>query len=232
MVTGELPKIQLYTDGGADPNPGVGGLGVVLKYKEHRKEISQGYELTTNNRMEILAVIVGLEKLKERSEVDVYSDSKYVVDAINFKWVSKWERNNWYRNKDKAENVDLWKRILVLLEKHVVRFNWVKGHNGHMENERCDALATLGINMKEKLIDDGYLKRAKRGDNYGKITKAGDPCRKCGEPVIKRIIKNRKIKKNNKYFFKYHFACPNCKNLYMVEAAKVMIDNGTDLFSS
>jgi len=225
-----LPKIKLYTDGGADPNPGVGGLGVVLKYKEHRKEIFRGYELTTNNRMEILAAVVGLEELKKKSNVDVYSDSKYVVDSINLKWVFKWKNNNWFKNKDKAENIDLWERLLILLGKHDVKFNWVKGHNGHLENERCDELATLGIELTNKLVDTEYLKRLERGENYGKVLKEGDSCKKCGASVIKRIPKKRKIKKKKTYFYKYYLVCPNCENMYMVESAKVEIDNGTDLF--
>lgn len=149
--------IDLFTDGACSGNPGKGGYGVVLKYMGHEKELSEGYMLTTNNRMEILAVIRGLEALNESCNVNVYSDSKYVIDAITQGWVYKWEMNNWMRNKkDPAVNVDLWEQLLVLLDEHNVEFHWVKGHAGHPENERCDRLAVsaaAGENLKQ---DEGY----------------------------------------------------------------------------
>lgn len=130
--------IQLYTDGSSRGNPGPGGYGVVLKCGTHYKELSEGFEETTNNRMELLAVIVGLEAIKrENAEVIVYSDSTYVVKAINEGWVFGWEKKNF----DKKANPDLWIRFLEIYRKHRVRFVWIKGHAGHPENERCDALA-------------------------------------------------------------------------------------------
>lgn len=130
--------IQLYTDGSSRGNPGPGGYGVVLKCGTHYKEISEGFEETTNNRMELLAVIVGLEAIKrENAEVIVYSDSTYVVKAVNEGWVFGWEKKNF----DKKANPDLWIRFLEVYRKHRVRFIWIKGHAGHPENERCDALA-------------------------------------------------------------------------------------------
>lgn len=130
--------IQLYTDGSSRGNPGPGGYGVVLKCGTHYKELSEGFEETTNNRMELLAVIVGLEAIKrENAEVIVYSDSTYVVKAINEGWVFGWEKKNF----DKKANPDLWIRFLEIYRKHRVRFIWIKGHAGHPENERCDALA-------------------------------------------------------------------------------------------
>jgi ribonuclease HI len=130
--------IQLYTDGSSRGNPGPGGYGVVLKCGTHYKELSEGFEETTNNRMELLAVIVGLEAIKrENAEVIVYSDSTYVVKAINEGWVFGWEKKNF----DKKANPDLWIRFLQIYRKHRVRFVWIKGHAGHPENERCDALA-------------------------------------------------------------------------------------------
>jgi len=130
--------IQLYTDGSSRGNPGPGGYGVVLKCGPHYKEISEGFEETTNNRMELLAVIVGLEAIKrENAEVIVYSDSTYVVKAVNEGWVFGWEKKNF----DKKANPDLWIRFLEVYRKHRVRFIWIKGHAGHPENERCDALA-------------------------------------------------------------------------------------------
>ena len=151
-------KIFLYSDGGAEPNPGKGGFGVILKYKGHIKEFSQGYKKTTNNRMELMAVIYGLEQIKIKSTVVVISDSKYIVDSVNNGWLKKWASNNWYRNKkEKAINIDLWKRLLLLLDAHQVSFQWVKGHNNHPENERCDELATQALSKKELKKDSGYL---------------------------------------------------------------------------
>lgn len=130
--------ILIYTDGSSRGNPGPGGYGVILKCGTHYKEISEGFEETTNNRMELLAVIVGLEAIKrENAEVIVYSDSTYVVKAVNEGWVFGWEKKNF----DKKANPDLWIRFLEIYRKHRVRFVWIKGHAGHPENERCDALA-------------------------------------------------------------------------------------------
>ncbi len=138
----EQQLVQLYTDGACSGNPGPGGWGVILKYKGIEKELSGGEALTTNNRMELLAVISGLEALKEPCRVELYSDSKYIIDAIQQRWVYKWAANNWMRNKkEPALNPDLWQRLLELLRRHDVQLHWVKGHAGHPENERCDALA-------------------------------------------------------------------------------------------
>lgn len=148
-------SIKIYTDGSAKGNPGPGGYGIVLLSEEgHRKEVAKGFRLTTNNRMELLSVIVALEMLKAMPlSVSVFSDSKYVVDAVEKKWVFKWEKNFF----DKKKNADLWKRFLVIYRKHNVRFVWVKGHNNNVENERCDKLAVAAAN-KDSLhdIDRGY----------------------------------------------------------------------------
>ena len=131
-------SIKIYTDGAAKGNPGKGGYGVVLISGEHRKEISGGFEKTTNNRMELLAVIVALEHIKKpNAQITVYSDSKYVVDAIEKKWVFSWNKNNF----NKKKNPDLWRRFLVVYKKHRVKFIWVKGHANNKENNRCDVLA-------------------------------------------------------------------------------------------
>lgn len=152
-------KIIIHTDGGASPNPGVGGYGVVLQKGNLRKELSEGFVLTTNNRMEMLAVIVALRSLKEPSEVVLHTDSRYVVDSINKRWVFNWRRKGWKKsNGDRPENVDLWEQLLPLLEKHEVEFNWVKGHAGDVENERCDTLANEARGKKPLLVDEGYLK--------------------------------------------------------------------------
>ena len=141
-----MKKVEIYTDGACSGNPGPGGYGTILRYGEYEKEISGGEAETTNNRMELTAVIKGLSALKEKCDVKVYSDSKYVVDAINLGWAEKWRSNGWKRNKsEKALNPDLWEELLDLIAKHETEFIWVKGHNGHPENERCDRLAVAAI---------------------------------------------------------------------------------------
>lgn len=146
-------KIKLYTDGSAKGNPGRGGYGLVLISGKHYKEISQGFRYTTNNRMELLAVIVGLEHLKiKKCDVLVFSDSKYVVDSVEKKWVFQWVKKGFKGKK----NADLWKRFLLIYQKHNVSFQWVKGHAGHPENEKCDQLAVEASDYKELLIDKGY----------------------------------------------------------------------------
>lgn len=151
-----MKKIDIYTDGACSGNPGPGGFGVVMLIEGERKELSEGYKVTTNNRMEMMAVIQSLKELKNACEVHLYSDSKYIVDAINKGWVYKWEKNNWMRNKkDKALNVDLWKELIYLLEIHKVTFTWVKAHADNLENERCDFLAREAIS-KNNLKDDVY----------------------------------------------------------------------------
>ncbi|MAO71562.1 MAG: ribonuclease HI [Flavobacteriales bacterium] len=145
--------IIIYTDGSAKGNPGKGGYGVVMIFGEHRKEISEGFELTTNNRMELLSVIIALESLKKQNiDVIVYSDSKYVVNAIEKKWVFNWEKKNFLNKK----NPDLWIRFLKVYKKHTVRFVWVKGHSDVKENERCDHLAVAAAESKNLKKDIWY----------------------------------------------------------------------------
>ena len=146
--------IHIYTDGASRGNPGPGGYGVVMLAGTHRKELSQGFKVTTNNRMELLSVIVALEQLKkEGSEVIVFSDSKYVVDAVEKKWVFGWEKKGF---KDK-KNPDLWKRFLKVYPKHKVHFKWVKGHASNIENNRCDELAVAAALGGELVVDEGYV---------------------------------------------------------------------------
>ena len=134
--------VELYTDGACSGNPWPGGWAAILKYGEFRKEMSGGDHVTTNNRMEITGAIEGLSALKEPCKVKLYSDSQYLVRAINEGWAERWRSRGWMRTKtDPALNSDLWEKLLALLEKHDVEFIWVKGHNGHPENERCDRLA-------------------------------------------------------------------------------------------
>ncbi len=137
-----LKKVEIFTDGACSGNPGPGGYGVILRYNGVEKELSGGDSQTTNNRMELTAAIRGLEALRERCSVTLYSDSKYLTDAINCGWAVKWRENGWMRTKrEKALNPDLWERLLDLTDEHEVTFVWVKGHAGHPENERCDHLA-------------------------------------------------------------------------------------------
>jgi len=137
-----MKEVSLYTDGACRGNPGRGGWGAILVYGRFEKEMSGGEEMTTNNRMELLAAISGLEALKEPCSVTLYSDSKYLVDAFLLGWVESWRAAGWRRGKDELKNPDLWMRLYELTEKHEVKFVWVKGHNGHDYNERCDKLAT------------------------------------------------------------------------------------------
>ncbi len=152
-----MKAVTIYTDGGALGNPGPGGYGVVLIAGKHRKELSGGFRLTTNNRMELLACIKGLEALKYPCEVSLYSDSKYVVNGITKGWAARWRKNGWMRNKKEAAvNPDLWARLLDLCQKHTVRFHWVKGHAGTAENERCDQLAKAAAQGPKLPPDPGY----------------------------------------------------------------------------
>ena len=137
-----MKHVDLFTDGACSGNPGPGGYGTILRYNGNEKEMSAGEESTTNNRMELTAVIVGLAALKETCDVTVYSDSKYVVDAIQKGWARSWKKNGWRKaDKKPALNADLWDKLLTLLDIHEVRFVWLKGHDGHPENERCDKMA-------------------------------------------------------------------------------------------
>lgn len=137
-----MKTVDIYSDGACSGNPGPGGWGAILRYGKYEREMSGGEKQTTNNRMELLAIISALKALNEPCKVFIHSDSKYVIDAVVQGWAKKWKANGWMRNKkDKALNVDLWEQLLALLDKHQVEFEWVKGHSGHPENERCDQLA-------------------------------------------------------------------------------------------
>lgn len=146
-------KILIYTDGAAKGNPGPGGYGVVMKSGHHQKEMSEGFRLTTNNRMELLSVIVALESIKKpNSSVEVWSDSKYVVDAVDKGWVFNWEKKQFKGKK----NEDLWKRFLKIYPNHNITFHWIKGHDGHPENERCDELAVKASESSNLKSDTWY----------------------------------------------------------------------------
>ena len=155
-------QVTIYTDGAARGNPdGPGGYGTVLQYRDtkgvlHEKEISAGYKKTTNNRMELMAAIVGLEALNRPCRVDLYSDSKYLTDAFNQNWIEGWLKRGWKKaDKKPVKNIELWQRLLKAMEPHEVTFHWVKGHDGHPENERCDRLATTAADG-DLLLEDNY----------------------------------------------------------------------------
>ena len=148
-------KVQIFSDGSSRNNPGISGYGTILIYGDHRKEISEGFQLSTNNRMELLGVISGLKALKkENLDVEITTDSKYVVDSVNKGWLFNWEKDNFKNRK----NADLWKAFLIEYRKHNIKMIWIKGHNDHIENERCDVLATTesGKDINILKIDEGY----------------------------------------------------------------------------
>ncbi|MCU7497336.1 MAG: ribonuclease HI [Ignavibacteria bacterium] len=153
----ELKHVTIFTDGGSLGNPGPGGYAAIVEYKDRRRELSQGYRLTTNNRMELMAAITGLSALKERCKVTLYTDSQYLVNGIMKGWAKRWQSKGWMRNKtEKAENVDLWEKLLGLIAYHEVEFKWVRGHAGHTENEMCDQLCKQAAQAPNLLEDTGY----------------------------------------------------------------------------
>jgi ribonuclease HI len=154
-----MKSVSIYTDGACLGNPGPGGYGIILVYGKNRKELSGGYRLTTNNRMELMAAIQSLAALTEPCQVQLYSDSQYLVEAMEKGWAHRWKANNWYRNKqEKAANQDLWQELLNLCQEHTVRFVWIRGHDGHPENELCDKLAFAAAHAPELPSDEGYAK--------------------------------------------------------------------------
>jgi len=156
-----MKKIEIYTDGACRGNPGPGGYGAILIYGEHRRELSGGFAETTNNRMEILGAVVGLEALKEPCEVILRSDSSYLVNAVRKDWIGRWKRNGWRKvDRNPVLNADLWKRLLALLETHPAEFVWVKGHASNAENNRCDELARAAAAKSKLPPDPGYVQEA------------------------------------------------------------------------
>ena len=219
-MTTESKQVTIYTDGACDPNPGgPGGYGVVIVSGGKKKELSDGFRATTNNRMEVYAAIKGLEALKTPCQVTLYSDSAYLVRAMKEGWAEKWKARDWWRTKsERAINVDLWERLLELCTVHQVEFIWVRGHAGNPYNERCDQLATAALKGKNLPVDEGYENRAEQVQD-GKITQAGQPCRKCGTPVVKRLPRCKLFSKQQSYF-EYYLYCPKCHTIYMVEEAR------------
>ncbi len=235
----DLPKVTIYVDGAAEPNPGPGGYGVVLLFGEHRKELSCGYTLTTNNRMELLAVIAGLEALTKPCEVMVYSDSRYVVDAVEKGSVVRWKAAGWWRSKThKVKNVDFWERFLAAAEMHSIALSWVPGHQGVEENERCDRLAGEASRSENLLADTGYEPPDRSSSaeteaaNKAKIThtEPGEPCRACGTPLVRRTPKQKKRKLGQSYYYEWYLHCTGCQAIYMVESAKRQYPDTGSLF--
>jgi ribonuclease HI len=219
--------IEIYTDGGCDPNPGPGGYGVVLLHPKKRAEASGGFRSTTNNRMEICAAIKGLEILKPPCKVTLYSDSKYLVDAMTKGWALAWKKKNWWRtDKERRLNFDLWERLLVLCETHQVEFRWVRGHAGNRENERCDELSRAARQQPNLPADEGYENPPEAEGEPPKLQE-GDPCRKCATPVIKR---KGRWKPNRDYYYEYHLFCPKCQIAFHVEEAKRFVERSPSLF--
>ena len=216
----EKKEIVIYTDGACEPNPGAGGYGVVLLFEKRRKEVSGGFRLTTNNRMEIYAAIKGLELLKESCKVTIYSDSQYLVSAMMEGWVEKWKKRNWWRtNKERAINIDLWEKLSALCETHEVYFIWIKGHVGSVENERCDKLSYAALRQKDLPPDEGYENPPPEVEPV-KMKYEGQPCRKCSTPVLK--LKSKK--------FTFYLFCPNCKASYAIELDKQDASQQATLF--
>ncbi len=154
-----MKKIVLYSDGACSPNPGKGGWGSILDFNGTRKEFSRGYKNSTNNRMELMGIIEPLRLLKEPCEVDIYTDSMYIVNSINKKWINGWVKKDWKRSDgESVANIDLWKLMLELLDVHQLNFNWVKGHDEHEENERCDELAVASRQQSVLETDTEYKK--------------------------------------------------------------------------
>lgn len=241
-TTVTLKEVTIHTDGGAVPNPGRGGFGVVLRFGKHAKELSGGFVLTTNNRMELMAVIAGLEALKERCRVRLHSDSKYIVDAITTGAAFRWRDHGWSMKvggSKKAKNSDLWERLLEVYDRHEVEMVWVKGHAGVDDNERCDQLAAAAMQQPDLPPDAGYdpdppatpalasaCVQQAFSTSKTKITEVGQPCRKCGTPVIKRVPKKQTVKPGQSYYFAWYLYCPGCKSMYMVDDAKRAASDG------
>ena len=152
-----MKEVVIYTDGACKGNPGKGAYAAVLLHGEHRKEIAAGYRLTTNNRMELMAAIAALELLQQPCRIELHSDSKYLVQAINDNWIAGWQKKGWINSKkEPVKNQDLWKRLLKVIDSHDITWKWVKGHAGNKENERCDLLANEAVSAEGLLEDEGF----------------------------------------------------------------------------
>jgi len=225
---GPLPEVEIYTDGACDPNPGPGGYGAVLLHPKKRLEISGGFRRTTNNRMEILAAIKGLELLKKPCKVRLYSDSQYLVNAMRDGWVEAWQKRDWWRtNQERAVNVDLWQRLLELSQIHQLEFVWVRGHAGNTENERCDQLSHTALRQPNLPLDEGYENKPESEGERPRLKEGGQPCWKCGTPVIKQKSQKRP---RRDYYYEFYLYCPKCQATYEVPEARRLIEQPRSLF--
>lgn len=250
--------ISIYTDGASTGNPGPGGWAAIMREGRRTRELSGGFRLTTNNRMELFAAIAALESLTVPAKVTLYSDSRYLVEGITLGRAVAWRAKGWKQTKTRATpNADLWARLLTVLDQHDVRWEWVAGHAGHPENERADRLAVRAAAQPDLPEDTGYehppavssgagdkpggqtpqpglfdssvpaessLNLAGTpvpiaGSSAGKITRPGQPCRKCGTPVVKQVPA-RKLKPGQTSYYAWYLICPNCKTIYLVDSAK------------
>lgn len=250
-----LKQIVIHTDGGAVPNPGPAGYAAVLRFGEHCKEISGGFARSTNNRMELMAVIAALESLKEACRVTVYSDSKYVINSFESRAIFRWRECGWRMKPNSTKpvpNADLWERLLTVYERHAVQFVWVKGHSGVLDNELCDALALAACRRQNMPVDPGYVEEEPRhlivkptaatlvkheahlkqdsatqpppaAHSKAKMVEAGQPCRSCQTPVVRRTPKRSKQQAKGKYWYAWYLYCPGCKTNYHVEAAREVV---------
>lgn len=244
-----MNTLTIYTDGACTGNPGPGGYAAVIVEGGRRREISGGFRLTTNNRMELYAAIAGLEALTDRSMVRMFSDSQYLVESIQQGRVQAWKEKGWRKTKkERIPNSDLWQRLLSLLERHQVTIEWVEGHAGDPLNERANWLAQRALLRADLPADEGYEQAAggepaqaglfdlaedqvgegeeKRDDSTPdragssrRITRVGQACRKCGAPVERRTPA-RKIKPGQSYYYEYYLQCPRCGTIYLVDEAK------------
>jgi ribonuclease HI len=216
-----LPNVEIYTDGGCEPNPGLGGYGVVLLHPKKRAEATGGYRLTTNNRMEVLAAIKGLELLKQPCRVTLYSDSEYLVKPMTERWIDSWKRKNWWRSRtERVANVDLWQRLDALCQTHQVEFRWIKGHAENPENERCDQLSMAALRLPNLPADEGYENKPE-SEGVRPAMQEGEPCRKCSTPVIKQT--SRKKPKGD-FYYEFYLWCPKCQTTYTTEEAKRLVE--------
>ena len=223
----EMPLVEIYSDGGCEPNPGPGGYGVVLLHPKKRTEASGGFRSTTNNRMEIFAAIAGLEMLKQPCQVTLYSDSQYLVKAMTEGWVAAWKMKHWWRTKtERPGEVDLWQKLDALCQKHQVKFLWVKGHAGNPENESCDRLAMAALRQPDLPVDEGYENKPET-DGVRPDMQAGKPCYKCSTPVIKQTPGK---KPKGDYYYEFYLWCPKCQTTYTVESAKRLVERPPTLF--
>lgn len=241
-------EIQVYTDGSAIGNPGPGGWAALLFEGGRKREISGGFRQTTNNRMELYAAIMALESLPVGVKVRLFSDSSYLVAGITQGWAEKWRSKGWRQTKSKpTPNADLWARLLTAAGQRSVSWEWVPGHTGHKENERANLLAQRAALGRNLPADEGYENQpagaqnglpglfdspetaempeveenppVKPAERRGKVVREGQPCRKCGTPVVKRAPK-RKISGKQSHYYEYYLVCPNCGTIYLVDEAK------------